>query len=78
MNEKKLDGKIDFEIDQNLFFFIFSSLSSFFRPTDAFTVNQGTLNERECHGQTSANRTKPGPSFQLLKWLYVRHALLFL
>jgi hypothetical protein len=24
------------------------------------------------HGQTSANRTKPGPSFQLLKWLCVR------
>ncbi len=30
------------------------------------------------HGQTSANRTKPGPSFQLLKWLFGYHAFMVL
>ncbi len=37
-------------------------------------VGAGVLGARCCNG-LAINRTKPGPSFQLLKWPFVCHAL---
>jgi len=49
--------------------------------TVAFLINQ-FVNPVNCnkllHGQASANWTKPGPSFQLLKWPFERCTILVL